>query len=242
MAEQDGFTYFDAPSRAAAAAAAADGRGSWASDAGGRVLLLDGDALVRDSIARTLDGGGHDVVAVADAAAAVARLQGSGRLDLLLADVSLPRTVGGGGGGDVFAAASRLRPLLPTVAMTGYAGLASAVEVVRRGAYDYLQKPFDKQALLLLVGRAMGHAALRHENRALRAASIRRAAEVRDEAAELSELLPLAEVEKRVILDALAKFEGHRARTAGALGIGVRTLGIKLKKWRDDGVRIDAGR
>jgi DNA-binding NtrC family response regulator len=47
--------------------------------------------------------------------------------------------------------------------------------------------------------------------------------------------LPLAEVEKRVILDTLAKFEGHRARTATALGIGIRTLGIKLKKWREDG-------
>ena len=52
--------------------------------------------------------------------------------------------------------------------------------------------------------------------------------------------LPLAEVEKRVILETLAKFEGHRARTAGALGIGVRTLGIKLKKWREDGVLADA--
>src|SRR5690606_35387862 len=47
--------------------------------------------------------------------------------------------------------------------------------------------------------------------------------------------LPLAEVEKRVILDTLAKFEGHRAKTATALGIGIRTLGIKLKKWREEG-------
>ena len=52
--------------------------------------------------------------------------------------------------------------------------------------------------------------------------------------------LPLAEVEKRVILDTLAKFEGHRARTATALGIGIRTLGIKLKKWREEGALEEA--
>jgi DNA-binding NtrC family response regulator len=54
-------------------------------------------------------------------------------------------------------------------------------------------------------------------------------------AADPLDRLPLAEVEKRVILDTLAKFEGHRAKTATALGIGIRTLGIKLKKWREDG-------
>ncbi|MEM8874954.1 MAG: sigma-54 dependent transcriptional regulator [Planctomycetota bacterium] len=46
---------------------------------------------------------------------------------------------------------------------------------------------------------------------------------------------PLAEVEKRTILAALDKFNGHRAKTAGALGIGVRTLGMKLKKWKETG-------
>ena len=46
---------------------------------------------------------------------------------------------------------------------------------------------------------------------------------------------PLEEVERRVILSALEKFEGHRVRTAASLGIGVRTLGMKLKKWRDEG-------
>jgi DNA-binding NtrC family response regulator len=55
-------------------------------------------------------------------------------------------------------------------------------------------------------------------------------------AGEPLERLPLAEVEKRVILDTLAKFEGHRAKTATALGIGIRTLGIKIKKWREEGV------
>ena len=228
MAEQDGFTTFDAPSRR--------GRVAWASDARGRILLLDGDRLVRDSIARALGGGGgHEVVAVADPSAALARLRDGGHYDLLLADADLARP----GGGEFFAAAARQRPALPAVVLTGYAGAAKAIEIVRRGAYDFLQKPVESQALLLLVGRAMGHAALWHDNRALRAAAVVTSDE---SAADPLDLLPLAEVEKRVILDALAKFDGHRVRTAGALGIGVRTLGIKLKKWREDGVLIDAKR
>ncbi|MDB5294884.1 MAG: hypothetical protein JWO31_867, partial [Phycisphaerales bacterium] len=46
---------------------------------------------------------------------------------------------------------------------------------------------------------------------------------------------PLADIEKQVILSTLRQFRGHRIKTAGALGIGVRTLGMKLKKWKDEG-------
>jgi transcriptional regulator with PAS, ATPase and Fis domain len=46
---------------------------------------------------------------------------------------------------------------------------------------------------------------------------------------------PLADIEKQVILSTLHQFKGHRIKTAGALGIGVRTLGIKLKRWKDEG-------
>jgi hypothetical protein len=46
----------------------------------------------------------------------------------------------------------------------------------------------------------------------------------------------LEDVEREAILDALQRFSGHRQRTAAALGIGVRTLGLKLKKWKEQGV------
>jgi len=52
----------------------------------------------------------------------------------------------------------------------------------------------------------------------------------------------LADIERDVILSTLTQFQGHRVKTAQALGIGVRTLGMKLKKWKDEGVAeaIDA--
>jgi transcriptional regulator with PAS, ATPase and Fis domain len=52
--------------------------------------------------------------------------------------------------------------------------------------------------------------------------------------------VPLAEIEKQVILSTLDQFKGHRVKTANALGIGIRTLGMKLKKWREDGELAEA--
>jgi two-component system response regulator HydG len=52
---------------------------------------------------------------------------------------------------------------------------------------------------------------------------------------------PLADIEKQVILTTLNQFKGHRIKTAGALGIGVRTLGIKLKRWKDEGALAEVG-
>jgi len=51
---------------------------------------------------------------------------------------------------------------------------------------------------------------------------------------------PLADIEKQVILSTLQQFRGHRIKTAHALGIGVRTLGMKLKRWREEGELIEA--
>ena len=50
---------------------------------------------------------------------------------------------------------------------------------------------------------------------------------------------PLADIEKQVILSTLEQFKGHRIKTATALGIGVRTLGMKLKRWREQGEFVE---
>jgi DNA-binding NtrC family response regulator len=52
---------------------------------------------------------------------------------------------------------------------------------------------------------------------------------------------PLADIEKQVILSTLQQFKGHRIKTATALGIGVRTLGMKLKRWREEGELVESG-
>ena len=50
---------------------------------------------------------------------------------------------------------------------------------------------------------------------------------------ESGRLIPLEQIEREAIIGALRRFNGHRQKTAKALGIGVRTLGLKLKKWKE---------
>jgi two-component system, NtrC family, response regulator HydG len=52
--------------------------------------------------------------------------------------------------------------------------------------------------------------------------------------------VPLADIEKKVIINTLKRFAGHRVKTATALGIGVRTLGMKIKKWKDEGELVES--
>ncbi|MBV8780379.1 MAG: sigma 54-interacting transcriptional regulator, partial [Phycisphaerae bacterium] len=51
---------------------------------------------------------------------------------------------------------------------------------------------------------------------------------------------PLADIEKQVIISTLQQFRGHRIKTASALGIGVRTLGMKIKKWKEEGALVES--
>jgi DNA-binding NtrC family response regulator len=78
----------------------------------------------------------------------------------------------------------------------------------------------------------------------IRAATIEPWLQGREPAAEAMRGLagkPLADVEKHVILTTLAHFHGHRIKTATALGIGVRTLGMKLKRWKETGEFSETG-
>jgi DNA-binding NtrC family response regulator len=121
--------------------------------------------MMRDSLAGTLVRDGHEVVAAGDGAAAVQRLQASGpRFDLLITDLKMPRLTGI----ELLAEARKLRPDLPVVVMTAFATVQTAVEAMKLGAYDYIQKPFEADEIRLLVDRTLEHSRLRLENAALR--------------------------------------------------------------------------
>ncbi|MGH7179634.1 MAG: helix-turn-helix domain-containing protein, partial [Tepidisphaeraceae bacterium] len=102
--------------------------------------------------------------------------------------------------------------------------------------------PGNVRELQNIVERA---AVLEAEPGVVRAATIepwlRRAADPSMGAVENLAGKPLADIEKQVILTTLERFHGHRLKTATALGIGVRTLGMKLKRWREEGELVGAG-
>jgi len=128
-----------------------------------RILVVDDQELMRDSLATTLKREGHEVTACADAQTAVSRLT-LGRFDLLISDLKMPKTTGI----ELLGEARRLRPDMPVVLMTAYATVHTAVEAMKLGAYDYIQKPFDGDQIKMLVDRALEHSRLRLENQAFR--------------------------------------------------------------------------
>ncbi len=107
-------------------------------------------------LAHALSGRGHEVAAVGDGEAAVERLAADS-FDVLLTDLKLP----GLSGLEVLAAARRRHPALPVVVLTAYGTVAAAVEAMKLGAADFLEKPVDLDELFALVeslagGRAVG--------------------------------------------------------------------------------------
>jgi DNA-binding NtrC family response regulator len=128
-----------------------------------RILIVDDQDMMRDSLAQILVREGHEVVAAVDGAAAVAKL-GAGRFDLLITDLRMPKM----SGLELMAEAKRLRPEMPVVLMTAFATVSNAVEAMKLGAYDYIQKPFNGDEIKLLVDRTLEHSRLRLENQAYR--------------------------------------------------------------------------
>jgi len=129
-----------------------------------RILVVDDQEMMRDSLAATLVREGHEVIAAGDGAAAVARLQSPARFDLVISDLKMPKMTGI----ELLAEVKRLRPDLPVVLMTAFATVQTAVEAMKLGAYDYIQKPFDGEEIKMLVDRTLEHSRLKLENAALR--------------------------------------------------------------------------
>src|SRR5271170_3109321 len=129
-----------------------------------RILVADDQEMMRDSLAATLARDGHEVIAAGDGPAAVGRLSAQGRFDLLITDLKMPKMTGI----ELLAEAKRLRPEMPVVLMTAFATVATAVEAMKLGAYDYIQKPFDGDEIKMLVDRTLEHNRLIRENAALR--------------------------------------------------------------------------
>ncbi|HZK80418.1 MAG TPA: sigma-54 dependent transcriptional regulator [Humisphaera sp.] len=129
-----------------------------------RILIVDDQEMMRDSLAATLVREGHEVIAAGDGPMAVSRLSGPGRVDLVISDLKMPRMTGL----ELLAESKRIRPDTPVVLMTAFATVATAVEAMKLGAYDYIQKPFDGEEIKLLIDRTLEHSRLIRENQALR--------------------------------------------------------------------------
>jgi len=128
------------------------------------VLIVDDHRAVREELAFALDFDGLGTAEAEDGPSGLARAQ-EPDIDLVLLDVKLP----GMDGLEVLQKLKEERPELPVVMISGHGDLDTAVLAVRRGAYDFLQKPFESDRVLLSIRNALRASELTRENEALRA-------------------------------------------------------------------------
>ncbi|RMF76074.1 MAG: sigma-54-dependent Fis family transcriptional regulator [Acidobacteria bacterium] len=123
-----------------------------------RVLIVDDEPGVRSALARTLRSEGFDTVEARDGVEAVSRLRRGG-IDAVLLDLTMPRL----GGLEVLDALAEEQGAPPALVLTAHASLDNAVEALRRGAVDFLEKPVTADVLLHRLGRALAEARRRAE-------------------------------------------------------------------------------
>ena len=129
------------------------------------VLIVDDEADIRDLVAGILEDEGYSVRTAQDSETALAAIRAR-KPSLLVLDIWMQ-----GGGMDGLELLDMVKALdadLPVVMISGHGNIETAVSAIKRGAYDFLEKPFKSDRLLLVAERALEASNLRRENRRLR--------------------------------------------------------------------------
>ena len=128
-----------------------------------QVLVIDDDRGICECVELLLERAGYLCVVTHLGSDGLAALE-SHEFDLLITDLRLPDA----SGLDIVARAKDLHPETQVILMTSYSSIESAIEALRRGANDYIIKPFDNDDFRFSVERALGERRTRRENAALK--------------------------------------------------------------------------
>lgn len=129
------------------------------------ILVIDDEADIRDIVSGILSDEGHGTRTAADADSALSEI-GQRRPSLVFLDIWLQ-----GSRMDGLALLDQIKaehPNLPVVMISGHGNIETAVSAIRRGAYDYIEKPFKSDRLVLVAERALETSQLRKEVESLR--------------------------------------------------------------------------
>lgn len=114
------------------------------------IFIVDDDESILKVVGRTLKQAGAEVTCFTRAAACLEQLR-SKQCDLLITDLRMP----GMSGMELLREAKRIMPSLPVVVITAYGDVPVAVEAMKAGAADFLEKPLERQSFLSAVGFAI---------------------------------------------------------------------------------------
>src|SRR6478735_3681160 len=130
-----------------------------------RVLIVDDEKFIRDILADFLGMEGYVVRTAEDGQAALSELNHA-HYDLVISDLKMPRM----GGIELLEQIGTAAPNALTVIMTGFGTVETAIDAMKRGAYDYILKPFKVEEIVHIVQRGLEKRRLAAENLRLREA------------------------------------------------------------------------
>jgi Nif-specific regulatory protein len=124
----------------------------------GRILIADDHDALRRGLVRALTEAGHEVDEAPNGNAAIERIHES-YFDIVLSDLKM----GGSDGIDVLKTAKALHPTTAVILMTAFGSVSTAVEAMKIGAFDYVQKPFEIEEMEVKIEKALELKRMRHE-------------------------------------------------------------------------------
>jgi len=129
------------------------------------ILVIDDEQIMRDGCSRILSKDGWSVICAANGNQGLEEIQGcTENIDVILLDLMMP----GMSGMEVLDHIRTMDPNLLVIVITGYATVESAVEAMKKGAYDFIPKPFTPDQLRIVVRRALERRTLQKEAEFLR--------------------------------------------------------------------------
>jgi two-component system response regulator AtoC len=115
-----------------------------------RILVADDEPNLRRVLTAILRRDGHDVALATDGAEAL-EVMGAGDVDVVITDLRMPKV----DGMDVLRHASKHSPHVPVIMITAYGSVGQAVEAIKAGAFDYIEKPFEQDQIRVVVEKAV---------------------------------------------------------------------------------------
>ena len=128
-----------------------------------RILVIDDELAIRDSLKMTLEYDGYDVMLAATGEEGVKLVEREAP-DLVFLDIKMP----GMDGLEVLQKLRHLVEVTPIVVISGHADITTAVEATRLGAFDFIEKPLERERVLVTVRNAVDTRRLKTENKSYR--------------------------------------------------------------------------
>lgn len=130
----------------------------------GHILIIDDERSIRSTLSEILGFEGYTISEASDGSEAIKKISAGGPYDCILCDIKMPKA----DGIEVLEKAKMVMPDTPFIVISGHGNIDTAVEAVKKGAFDYISKPPDLNRLLITIRNAMEKKSLVTETKTLK--------------------------------------------------------------------------